>query len=363
MAHHPATPLSLQVCTDWFARIGPLALRVATATQHHPLTLCLGMCRLRALEGQARQLLASVPPSSPVAVVTFSAAGAGQPLRLQAAAAAAGGTEAGQGSWATKLLGRPGSALTTATSPASTPTPGADTSSSPVAAAGGQPAAAADEPPSPLSPGSAGASPAAALLAAARGGPALGAGGHGLLPGGPPRHAQQAQQLWAKAADAAAMTARALCALRDADGVAELRSYCASAFAPLERLLAQLGCAPAATVAHAGPAAGGATSIGSTASAGSSSSSNQTGAAWGWLGAVQLHAAGRYEVSLLHYASLEQQGALSRAAGPVRSLVAALQAEAFAAVQDWDGLQGWAQVRATAAWMPTCLVHGCNAWP
>ena len=78
--------------------------------------------------------------------------------------------------------------------------------------------------------------------------------------------------------------------------------------------------------------------------------------AWEWLEAVQLHAAGRYEAALQKY-SITQLG--SRVPGPVRELVGCLMAEAYAVVQDWDGMHAWLQVGdgtlVAAAW---CITSG-----
>ncbi|GAB4817948.1 hypothetical protein N2152v2_004994 [Parachlorella kessleri] len=367
-----------KVCQDWFARLCPLALRAAASMQHHPLTLRLGYMRLRQLELQGRQLAAAAAAlqPSPGVGVALSAAGSGQsPKHIG-------------------LVGMPAStgalaALRLPSLVAIGQTSGAGAAAA--AAAVRQPAAEAGEgrnpplePPSLRAlPGIPQAASASGLLSQSR----LGAGRASL-----PRHMVQAQQLWQRVGYVTAVMARALCLLRDPDGVAELQSYCTSAFGPLWRVLhdteapvaAQGRPSPFSTLHMVATGDRGEAARHLPRLAGSQQQERQPAKqeqqeeqqfqdveqggmhqskaesarlrhteqgtrepgssfaeiAWDWLEAVQLHAAGRYEAALRKY-SITQLG--SRVPGPIKELVGTLTADAYAAVQDWDSMQAWLQ--------------------
>lgn len=363
----------------------PVALRAAAAVQHHPLTVRHGTLRLRTLESQCRQLLASLPsPASAGPVVVTFTPGQQRQWGLREAAGATG--KAASPTALSSRVDAPtgdgaAAAATPAAAEASSPAAGSKLPAAPstVQPSGPGLASVATSPGSRPSASAADGSPAAALMAAAQrsmgGSPVSGGAAsllaRGLLPA-VPRHVQQAQQLWHKVADVVAVTARALCALHDPDGVAELRRYCSAAFGPLLEVLGQAGTGVSGAAQSGLLAAVTAVPLGSAASAagtqqqagseqqqqeqqglvkvatdsdGPARTSTTTGLGsdpWVWLEAVQLQAAGQYEAALQQFACFQA----GRATRPVRELVTALRAEAFAAVQDWQGLQRWAEVRA-----------------
>lgn len=283
-------------------------LRASTAAQLHELAAHHALQRLRDLEQQVPALLPTpAPPAaadSPVAAQRGSqdgSVGAGTPASTRGLAAAAASER----------------------TPLDSRQPGG-------AAAAGSDAAA---------------NPAAALLAATKGSPDVAQRLQQLEPGSPAEAAQRAQQAAAKVAEAAAAAAAALCALSDADGVAGLQAYCQRAFGPLlEHLHHRQQAAGSGTSANNGDDA-------EAAAAGE--------AAWQWLAAVQLQAAGQYEAALVQYARLyDAPGANSVQCAPA-SAVARLAAQAYTAVGDAPGLERWLQVRARL--LSLCGMHAV-AW-
>ena len=283
-------------------------LRASTAAQLHELAAHHALQRLRDLEQQVPALLPTpAPPAaadSPVAAQRGSqdgSVGAGTPASTRGLAAAAASER----------------------TPLDSRQPGG-------AAAAGSDAAA---------------NSAAALLAATKGSPDVAQRLQQLEPGSPAEAAQRAQQAAAKVAEAAAAAAAALCALSDADGVAGLQAYCQRAFGPLlEHLHHRQQAAGSGTSANNGDDA-------EAAAAGE--------AAWQWLAAVQLQAAGQYEAALVQYARLyDAPGANSVQCAPA-SAVARLAAQAYTAVGDAPGLERWLQVRARL--LSLCGMHAV-AW-
>jgi hypothetical protein len=277
-----------QVCTSWFGRVRLLLLRTSAAAHLPHLAAYHGLQRLQDLQLQLDRLLPKAPAAS----------GTGEE-----AAEARGGvlspTAAGAMPPKTPLAGSHGSRL-----------PGA-----PEAAAASN--------------------PAVALLAATRGSPDPGlreeqqqAGSRSAAGQRRGLSQHQLQSAAAKVADAAGMTAAALCTLGDAAGLEGLQAYCRSAFDPLLRAVQ-----PATPGATFPPAA----DDGELAEA--------AAAAWDWLTAAREQAAGRYEAAVERYTQLFVSGARSSLQCVPSGTVARLVADAYTALGDPAGLRGWLQVR------------------
>lgn len=274
-----------RVCQGWFARIRPLSLRAAIAAHHRPLAAHHGLRRLRELEEQVAGLLAARPEQQQAADILEDVKSPEAVIKSSPASEVA-----------KKLLQR--------REPA-------------VAGGDGLPAM----------------SPTAALLAAATGGMAAAA-----APKQQPTAAASRADAFRKSLkllagrvfEAAGEVAKALVGMRDGEGVEELRAYCQHAFSPL---LQQLW--GGASALGGSDAPGGKEAAAAAAAAAAKGLRN----AWAWLRAVELHAAGRYEDAIRQYGSLP--GASRAIAGA--ELLAELAAEAYAAVDDWQGLRAWMQ--------------------
>lgn len=302
----------MQVCQAWFARVRPTLVRAAAAARLHELTAYHALQRLRDLRQQAQALLPHAPAAA-AGTTTGSAAPAaeGSPAAVVATAQEGVGTCEAE-----------------APSPAS-PAPGQSL------LAGRKASGLAAE-----ATGGA-ANPAAALLAATRGSPDLALlGSQSGEPASPAAAAQRsrlaqqrAQQLAAKVAEGAAAAATALCALRDADGIAGLQAFCRRSFQPLLQML------------HAQQAADRTPAIeGSPLMAADDTAAAAASAAWDWLSAVGQQAAGQYESAICQYSKLSSaRGSIGQQCVSGSSL-ARLVANAYTAVGDADGLAAWLQV-------------------
>lgn len=302
----------MQVCHAWLARMRPLLARAAAAAGLHELAAYHATRRLADLQQQLEALL------PPAATQARAAVGSTSDVGEAAAAAEAPGTSPASLSAQTPL-GQQQQQLS----------------------AGGRSASDA-------------ANPAAALLAATRGSPDA-ALKQQQQPGSPSDRRRQLsplqlQQAAGKAAEAAAVAATAMCALADGDAIAGLQAYCRKAFQPLvQHMLRRQQEAEAGTPGEA-PAASDASSLKAGASA-----------AWDWLTAVQLQAAGRYEAALQRYSELYGPAAKGGMQCVPAGALSRLVAEAYAAAGDAAGLQDWMQVRLARA--VALLGHAANLAP
>eukprot|EP00887_Chlorella_sp_A99_P005628 scaffold1.g5628.t1 len=288
-----------KVCRGWFARMRAALLRVASALRLPHLAAFHGFCRLQELQQQLQGVLPvanAKPPPQPQLqqhpkLVPVASPAAAPPHQAPAK----------------QLLQR-------------TKGP-ADSSAAPAA------------------------SPAAALVAATKASPDAGRARVEpslLVPPMGGRQQLSKQQLLgaaAKVGEAAGAVAAALCMLHDPASIRGLQSYCRGAFLPLVQQLEQ----PApASPGSPGPGEATQPPQGLTAAAASVAAT----AAWEWLSAAELHAAGKHEQAVWRCISFS-----SSTSQPFvhASTLAQLTAAAYAAVGDAAGLTAWQKQQASPA--------------
>lgn len=365
----------VQVCQDWFLRMQPLLLQEAAASQHHTLTLRLGIARLQRLEEQARQLLSLIPPQGSGSLRQLTHAQLGNAKAVRSSGSSKLGLHAPQEQAPPTTKAAPADETSPSTSPSKTENSAHLPTTLPAGVLNelskeqGEHSTPATSPMATLGYQGSQSTPSTSTLSTT-------VWPQRLLSAVTNRSAQQAQQLWHRISDVAAVTARALCMLRDPAGVLELHVYLASAFRPLRDALAACSVAPitlgsgvanllAAVEGRAGstglqisqPSCPGRAVLNEEVLGALESPCCSTGGGlsstggldWDWLEAVRLHAAGQYEAALQEY--VRYRG--SSLARPVVDLLGSLQAEAYTAVQDWSGLFHLPQVGPS--------VSGCSA--